>query len=57
MVINHAIPEIHYVILEIYFLVFIYFWNYMADDHVDLETCFTENLQVYNVRITWSSAM
>ncbi len=57
MVINHVIPETHHVILEMYFLAFIYLRDYMADDHVIPETCLTENLQGYNVGITWSSAM
>jgi hypothetical protein len=42
MVINHVSPEIHYVILEMHFCAFMYFRNYMADNHVILETGYTE---------------
>ncbi len=38
MVINHVIPNIHYAIPEMYFLAFLYFQDYMDDNHVILET-------------------
>jgi hypothetical protein len=51
MVVNHVIPEIHYIIPEMQFRAFMYFQYYMADNHVTLETCFTYNLQVCNVGV------
>jgi hypothetical protein len=38
MVLNHVILEICHVIPEMHFCAFMYFWDYMADDHVILET-------------------
>ncbi len=55
MVVNHVIPEICYVIWEMNFCEFMYFWNYMADGHVILETCFVEILQVCKFGSTWLS--
>jgi hypothetical protein len=52
MVVNQLNLEILYVILEMYFLAFLYFWDYMTDDHVILETSFTDNLHLCNVGIT-----
>jgi hypothetical protein len=46
MVVDHVIPEIHYLNPEMHFSAFMYFWNYMADGHVILETYFTEMLLV-----------
>jgi hypothetical protein len=40
MVVNHVTQEIHHVIPEMYLSAYMYFWNYMADNHVILETCF-----------------
>jgi hypothetical protein len=57
MVINHVVPEIYHVIPEMYFCAFMYLRDYIADDHVILETCFTDNLQLCNVGITWLSTM
>ncbi len=53
MVVNHGIPEIYHVIPEMHFRAFMYFRDDMADDHVILESCLTDNLQVCNVGITW----
>jgi hypothetical protein len=38
MVFNHVIPEIHNVIPKIHVHEFLYFQNFMVDDHVILET-------------------
>jgi hypothetical protein len=57
MVVNHAIPEIHHVILEMYLSAIMYFHNYMADNHVILETLFLEISQVCNFGITCLSTM
>jgi hypothetical protein len=57
MVVIHVILEIHFVILEMYLSTYMYFRNYMADNHVILETCFMEILQVCNFGITWLSTM
>jgi hypothetical protein len=57
MVVKNVIPEICHVILEMRFCAFMYFRNYMADDHVIMETCFTEILQVCNFGMTWLSTL
>ncbi len=57
MVVNHVIPEIHHVIREMSLSAFMYFQNYMDDDHVILETCFMKVWQVCNFGITWLSTM
>ncbi len=49
MVINHVILEIYHVNLEMHFCAFMYFRDYVVYNHVILETCFTDNLQVCNV--------
>jgi hypothetical protein len=46
MVVDHVIPKIYHVIPEMHVFAFIYFRYYMADNHVILETCCTDNLQV-----------
>jgi hypothetical protein len=57
MVVNHVIPEIYHAIPEMHFCAFMYFQDYMADNHVILEKCFTEILQVCNFGMTWFSTM
>ncbi len=52
-----CIPVIYRVILEMHFCAFMYLRDYMADDLVILETCFTEISQVCNFGMTWLSTM
>jgi hypothetical protein len=56
MVVNHVIPEIHQIIPEMNLSAYMFFGTtYMADNHVILEKCFMEILQVCNFGITWLS--
>ncbi len=48
MVVSHVIPEIHKIILEMHFSAFMYFWIFMAENHVILAISFADILQVCN---------
>ncbi len=53
MVANHVTPEIYHEIPEMHFCAFMYFRDYMDENHVIQEKCFMEILQVFNFGMTW----